>query len=73
MCSFYLFFLLSFLHLHVYTVFGPPSPSPYPLLLINYFLVMRTLAQKEISTAGHQWLTPLILATQETEIRRTAV
>jgi hypothetical protein len=28
---------------------------------------------KEYIGAGHQWLAPVLLATQETEIRRTAV
>jgi hypothetical protein len=28
---------------------------------------------KKIKIAGHQWLMPIILATQEAEIRRTAV
>jgi hypothetical protein len=28
---------------------------------------------KRLGLAGHQWLTPVILATQETEIRRIAV
>jgi hypothetical protein len=28
---------------------------------------------KKMSFAGHGWLTPIILATQETEIRRMAV
>jgi hypothetical protein len=30
-------------------------------------------ALQEVKTAGHQWLTPVILATQEVEIRRMAV
>jgi hypothetical protein len=28
-------------------------------------------SNKNIHTAGHQWLRPIILATQEAEIRRT--
>jgi hypothetical protein len=31
---------------------------------------MRILSLKCSDQAGHQWLTPVILATQETEIRR---
>jgi hypothetical protein len=29
--------------------------------------------RKAMSEAGHQWLTPVILATQEAEIRRIVV
>jgi hypothetical protein len=35
-----------------------------------YDLFQKLLQKYEIFCAGHQWLTPVILAIQETEIRR---
>jgi hypothetical protein len=68
--SSYLFVLILFYHfkiyLHVYTLFGPPPPlhsSPSSILEWSF---------ENLERAGHQWLMPVILATQEAEIRRFA-
>jgi hypothetical protein len=45
----------------VYTLFGPPPPLP------------PTQSSKESFIAGCQWLTPVILATQEAESRKIVV
>jgi hypothetical protein len=44
----------------------PPPPLPQPLAAL-------ILSFEECYVAGHWWLTPVILATQEAEIRRIMV
>jgi hypothetical protein len=44
----------------------------FPKLTMFFFILGRWL-KKNFREAGHRWLTPVILATQEIEIRRIVV
>jgi hypothetical protein len=61
-------------HIHVFKYITEYSQrhSQTLLMLVPVKWELRTLVKVAL-IAGHQWLTPVILATQEAEIRRIAV